>query len=269
MMRTCRLASLSALLIFSFTTPVSAEQTTLTIPALSPVEYYAPSNESLEFLTGQFSPAKHPNFVRLGSNYSSRSNMYLQKEAYEAFKAMYKAAKKDGVRLVIRSAARNFNTQRTIWEGKWNGKRKVGGVLNIDKKIPDPVKRALKILEYSSMPGSSRHHWGTEIDLNSFDNKWFTSGKGKKLYQWLEQNAARFGYCQPYTAKGPDGRGSGYNEERWHWSYTPLAGPYTEQAAQQLRSDMIRGFKGGKTAESVKIVEHYVLGINPACRIAP
>lgn len=246
---------------------ISAEQsTTLNIPALAPMVYHAPSNEPLDFITGRFSPAKHPNFVSLGSQYSNRSNMYLQKPAYDAFKAMYKAAKKDGVRLVIRSAARSFNAQRSIWEGKWIGKRKVGGALNIHKKIPDPMQRARKILEYSSMPGSSRHHWGTEIDLNSFNNDWFDSGKGKRIYNWLQQNAARFGFCQTYTAKSIDGR-TGYNEEKWHWSYMPLSGPYTEQAAQQLRNHMIRGFKGAETAEAVNIVGEYVLGINPQCRL--
>lgn len=258
-----------AILLFSLATPGSAQQNTiLSITPIAPTEkYHAPSNEALDFLMGRFSPSKHPNFVSLGSRYSNRSNMYLQKEAYAAFKAMYKAAKQEGVVLVIRSAARSFKAQRSIWEGKWTGKRKVGGRLNIHKKIPDPVQRAYKILEYSSMPGSSRHHWGTEVDLNAFNNKWFNSGKGKKLYRWLQQNAARFGFCQTYTAKGPDGRSHGYNEEKWHWSYIPLSGPYTEQAAQQLRNDMIRDFKGEETAGAINIVEHYVLGINPQCRL--
>ncbi len=259
-----------ALLTLSLAAPIGAEQTTtLAIPTLAPVAYQAPAGVSHDFLMGRFSPATHPNFVRLSEQHSSRSNMYLQKPAYAAFKAMYAAAQKEGIRLVIRSAARGFSAQRSIWEGKWTGKRKVGGALNIHKKIPDPVRRARKILEYSSMPGSSRHHWGTEVDLNAFNNDWFASGKGRQLYRWLQQNAARFGFCQPYTAKGGDGRSSGYNEEKWHWSYLPLAGPYTEQAAQQLHNSMIRGFKGAETAEAVNIVGEYVLGIDPRCRLHP
>ncbi|NJK84501.1 MAG: M15 family metallopeptidase [Saprospiraceae bacterium] len=45
---------------------------------------------------------------------------------------------------------------------------------------PNPQERALKILKYSSMPGTSRHHWGTDIDLNSFSNSYFEQGEGKK-----------------------------------------------------------------------------------------
>ena len=38
---------------------------------------------------------------------------------------------------------------------------------------------------------------------------------------WLVQNGASYGFCQPYTA----GRCAGYNEEKWHWSYMPLSEP--------------------------------------------
>jgi D-alanyl-D-alanine carboxypeptidase len=106
--------------------------------------------------------------------------LYLRKETYEAFLKMHAAAKADGIQLVVRSATRNFNYQKRIWEGKWNGQRKIAGNQNAAKAYPDPVQRALKILEYSSMPGSSRHHWGTDLDLNAFNNEWFEKGIGKK-----------------------------------------------------------------------------------------
>jgi len=50
------------------------------------------------------------------------------------------------------------------------------------------------------MPGTSRHHWGTDVDLFSLDNKFFESGDGKIWYSWMVQNAAKYGFCQPYTA---------------------------------------------------------------------
>ncbi|MBK8672515.1 MAG: D-alanyl-D-alanine carboxypeptidase family protein [Bacteroidetes bacterium] len=30
------------------------------------------------------------------------------------------------------------------------------------------------------MPGSSRHHWGTEVDINALSNAYFSTGEGKK-----------------------------------------------------------------------------------------
>jgi LAS superfamily LD-carboxypeptidase LdcB len=114
------------------------------------------------------------------------------------------------------------------------------------------------------MPGTSRHHWGTDIDLNAFTNTYFESGAGYKIYQWLLTNAASYGFCQPYTKKGVN-RPSGYEEEKWHWSYLPISVALTQQAAQTLTDDQIKGFKGAEVAETIKVVQNYVLGIEPRC----
>ena len=121
------------------------------------------------FLMGKFSASKRNDFIRINKRYASRTGMYMQKLPYDAFRAMHSAAKQQGITLKILSAARSFYHQKSIWEAKWNGKRRVGGIRNIKRTIKNPTKRARKILEYSSMPGSSRHHWGTDIDLNSFN----------------------------------------------------------------------------------------------------
>lgn len=244
---------LASTLLFTATTHVSAAQ-----PAPPPVD----PQSAISFLMGQAGVEKQ--FVTIASRYASRKGMKLQPDAYEAFKQMHSAAKKDGIKLVIKSATRNFNYQKGIWERKWTGARKVDGQ-NLSRTMPNPITRALKILENSSMPGSSRHHWGTDIDLNSFNNSYFRSGKGKKEYDWLVANAAQFGFCQPYTAKG-EGRNTGYNEERWHWTYMPISQRYTNDAGLYLNDTVFHGFKGSEAAESIKIVENYVLGINPACR---
>lgn len=220
------------------------------------------SAKATSFLMGHFDPKRRDNFVTIENKYASRAGMTLQKEAYDAFKAMHAAAKQDGITLTIKSATRNFSYQRGIWEAKWNGDRAVSGQ-NLAKTMPDPKQRALKILQYSAMPGSSRHHWGTDIDLNSFNNSYFASGKGKREYDWLTQNAPNFGFCQTYTAKG-QGRQTGYNEEKWHWSYLPLSKTYTQQA-RQLDNQQFQGFSGAATASDIDVVNNYVLGIDPRC----
>jgi LAS superfamily LD-carboxypeptidase LdcB len=112
------------------------------------------------------------------------------------------------------------------------------------------------------MPGTSRHHWGTDIDLNSFSNKWFESGKGLKLFNWLEANAAKYGFCRPYTANRPHG----YQEEKWHWSYSPLSVPMIKVAQQTLNDQQISGFLGSETAQQIGVVNKYILGISNSCR---
>ena len=219
------------------------------------------SSISLEYLMGKFDPARDPQFVRIEDQYATRKGLLLHQETYEAFKKMHAKAKAEGIELRILSATRNFDTQKSIWEAKWLGSRKIENGKDASKVYPDPVQRALKILEYSSMPGTSRHHWGTDIDINNLNNSYFKSGKGLKEYQWLQHNAASFGFCQPYTA----GRPAGYLEERWHWSYLPLAQKLTDQAKIRLKNEAIAGFKGAQTAKQIEVVKHYVLGINQDC----
>lgn len=224
-----------------------------------------PDTFGIAYLTGRFDPAAHPDFTLIDPADADREGLYLRKDAYEAFKKMSAAAGEEGIRLIIRSAARNFDYQRGIWEAKWTGARTLSSGENAAEAYPDPRDRALKILEWSSMPGASRHHWGTDIDLNAFNNEYFTKGEGKKIYDWLTAHAHEYGFCRPYTEKGPE-RPYGYNEEKWHWSYEPVSRLLTREAEQRLRDDMIRGFKGAEAAEKIGVVEKYVLGVNAACR---
>lgn len=247
--------------------PEQVELTEATTPKKTEQERGMTLSEdfTVEYLMGKFDPAEHPDFTKIEPQHRDDRVRYLRKDAYNAFREMYEAALADGVKLRIISATRNFDAQKGIWEAKWTGQRRTTGVDgDITQVLPDAKDRALKILEYSSMPGSSRHHWGTDIDLNNLNNDYFESGEGKKIYAWLRAHAREYGFCQPYSPKGPE-RPYGYNEERWHWSYVPVAGQLTEMAREKLRDEMISGFQGSEAATRIGIVEKYVLGINPEC----
>ncbi|MBL7826150.1 MAG: M15 family metallopeptidase [Saprospiraceae bacterium] len=205
------------------------------------------------YLLGKFDPNKHPDFVKVGAPYTDRPGMMMRKEAFEAFERMWNTAQKEGIQLRIISSTRTFDQQKAIWEGKWT---------RFAATAPKPKDRALKILEYSSMPGSSRHHWGTDIDLNDLNNPSFESGgKYEKLYAWLLAHAHEYGFCQPYTA----GRPSGYHEEKWHWSYQPLSEGFTKAYPVAITEADITGFTGSETASDIQIIQNYVLGINQGC----
>ena len=227
--------------------------------SLPPIEY------SADYIMGKFDPVTHPDFEIIPIQYADRDSLFLRKDALADFIRMHDAAMKDSIKLVIRSATRNFKSQKNIWERKWNGTTILSDGINAATDISDPKERALKILEYSSMPSTSRHHWGTDIDLNAFNNKWFESGKGLKLYTWMLNNAHQFGFCQPYTEKGEE-RPDGYNEEKWHWSYTPVSRPLLEQAKSKLKNEMILGFLGHEQAVAIDVISKYVLGINSQCK---
>ncbi len=213
---------------------------------------------NLSMVMGNYEPSTHESFTLIDKSHADREGLYLQKEAYTAFQEMSKAAEAEGIKLTIRSATRNFDYQRGIWERKW--------AANLKNKIGASNKsNALNILEYSSMPSTSRHHWGTDIDLNSFENSWFESGEGLVLYNWMEEHAGNYGFCQVYTAKDSE-RPNGYNEEKWHWSYLPIADEYYKLAKEHMSDDMISGFSGAGLAKEIKVVDKYILGIDKSCQ---
>ena len=217
-----------------------------------------------KYLLGQVDAKTNNTFARIEVPYTNKSTIFMQTEAYEAYKRMYAAASIEKINLKIVSAFRSFYHQKSIWEAKWTGARKVLGQ-DLSKKYQNAEKRARVILMFSSMPGTSRHHWGTDVDIYSLNDKDFQSGKGKQIYDWLTIHAKDYGFCQVYTTK-PDTRTTGYEEEKWHWSYKPVAEIRLAQYEKHITYKDIVGFKGDGVAKKIKVIENYVLGINPACK---
>jgi zinc D-Ala-D-Ala carboxypeptidase len=220
-----------------------------------------------DYVTGRFNPAKHELFVSLSDMGipTNRTRQTLRREAAAALKDLYAAFRKEhpGAPFWVQSSTRTFFDQKYIWDGKWNGTITVMNV-QLNRAIRDPLRRALEILKFSSMPGTSRHHWGTDFDLNTLYNGYYETGEGAVLYRWLKANAARYGFCQPYTS----GRSRGYSEERWHWSYMPLARSFLARWNMLYRKDpgafSRRGlFCGSEIAG--KLALEYVTAINEGC----
>ena len=216
----------------------------------------------LDYCMGKFNPRSHHDFIQIKDKHAVRKGMLLRKEVYLAFERMYDAAQKDSVDLIIRSATRNFDYQKSIWDRKWDenaGKRAT------TLTYQDKIDIVLSIMRYSAMPGTSRHHWGTDIDINMLNNEYFKSGKGKTVYQWLKENAGSYGFCQVYCDKVDCGRAHGYEEERWHWSYLPTANRILARSKALMSDTLMSGFEGAEVAPLVNAVDHYILGINPDC----
>ncbi|MCG8795371.1 M15 family metallopeptidase [Tenacibaculum finnmarkense] len=210
-------------------------------------------NYSTDFIVGKFNYKKDSSFTKVRKKHASKT-LYINKEVYAAFIKMYAHAKKENIDLKIISGTRSFYEQKGIWERKW---KKYNALKEID--------RALKILEYSSMPSTSRHHWGTDIDLNNLNNSYFDTGKGKKEHDWLLKNAPLYGFYQVYTSK--DMGRKGYHMEKWHWSYLPLSKKYLSFYIKNIQAKDISGFKGAYLASQLNIIELYVNGINKTLKI--
>lgn len=221
------------------------------------------SGTDIRYLLGKFSPEREPGFVEISPHHAVRGGMFLREECYRAFTRMFEAARHDGIELLIVSATRSFAYQKWIWERKWSGKVRVGG-FDLSRKFSDPVERSREILRYSAMPGTSRHHWGTDIDINSVEPRYFQTPEGRRVYQWLAVHAGRYGFCQVYSSRGT-GR-QGYEEEPWHWSYLPLSRQLLRDFLENVGYKHIRGFPGDHTARELQVIERYVQGINTRCR---
>jgi len=220
------------------------------------------------YVTGRFNPAEHKLFINLKKTDIpfTGTDQYLRTETVEALRRMLCDFAKDnpGVKIILRSTTRNFYSQKKIWDEKWSGKRKSTGTADITK-IQDPVEKAMIILMYSSMPGTSRHHWGTDFDINTLNNEYYKKGEGKIIYDWLKANASRYGFCQPYN----EGRQSGYNEEKWHWSYVPLSRQFLKDWNKIYEEDpdkfSEKGIYSG-SSEAGYLAPEYVNSINPDCK---
>lgn len=250
-------------------TPPAPAPATPPAPA-KPAEAPKPSGAhvALKYLIGDIDPAKDPMFAKIPEKYIGGSRVWGHKDAVAAFVRMAEDAEANGYKLKAVSAFRSFSDQKKIWEDKWNGKTLVGGK-KLNVSTPDPKARALKILEFSSMPATSRHHWGTDFDFNSLEPKYFNTKDGKRIYDWLTQHAPQYGFCQVYSPKGPDGRATGYEEEKWHWSYMPVASWYLKQYPIDVGYDHITGFDGATAAKNIDVIKTYVQSINPECKTGP
>ena len=223
-----------------------------------------PSYIDTNFVMGKFEPGDHPEFSSIDKKYADHKGFYMHTKAYKAFKEMWQAAKNDGINLIIISAARNFRYQKFIWNRKWTGEVLLEGKTNAQSYYKTNYDRAIAIMRFSSMPGTSRHHWGTDIDFNAFNNSYFESGEGLKVYDWLSLNAEQYGFVQVYTNKSDSGR-TGYEEEKWHWSYKPISTFCQHVINKQLNNISITGFDGSDVAERIDVKKNYIFGIDKNC----
>lgn len=190
----------------------------------------------------------------------------LQEEAHLSFLAMRKEAFKDGISIQVVSSYRNFDHQKSIWERKFERYRNQG--LSEESIIK-------KIIEYSTIPGTSRHHWGTDIDIvdgsvhapkNILRAVHFhKDGEYVSLRRWLEKHASRFGFFLVYNN---DSKRKGFKYEPWHYSYKPLSKPYLQSYRDLNLKEILQNEKlSGQSHFTEVIFNTYwnenILDINP------
>ena len=95
----------------------------------------------------------------------------IHKSMLHDFLKLQRDAQNAGFDLQVISAFRDYDRQLKIWNAKARGERQ----LIDDQERPldfsklSPTQIMFSILRWTAVPGSSRHHWGTDIDV--FDAK--------------------------------------------------------------------------------------------------
>ncbi|MFM5163697.1 M15 family metallopeptidase [Aeromonas rivipollensis] len=162
-----------------------------------------------------------------------------------AFNDMQVAAAYEGFNLQAASSWRSFERQLAIWNGKWRGERPL---LDADNQPLDALQlgeaeRLHAILRWSALPGTSRHHWGTDLDIYDPDclpagtrlalEPWEYEAGGwfADLGEWLGDHMSDFGFFLPYAKPLDAAQGVAY--EPWHISFA------LESAEQRLDPDAL------------------------------
>ncbi len=156
--------------------------------------------------------------------FTKTSTYTLRPEAAMAYEQMKEAAAKDGIKFQVVSSYRDYDHQNRIWERKYNRFRESG---------LSEIAAIKKIVAYSTIPGTSRHHWGTDLDIVDatpkvsgdllVPSKFHGMGPFCKFKEWMEENSEKFGFYLVYT-DAIDRKGFKY--EPWHYSYKKLSQQY-------------------------------------------
>ncbi len=159
----------------------------------------------------------------------------LHPKAIESFKLLKEDAAKAGFDLRIVSGFRPFDRQLLIFNKKAIGERPIfdenDRVVKVANLSPYALLRS--ILRFSALPGASRHHWGSDIDIydaSSVSSEYVvqlskaevvSGGVFHELHQWLDEQIRKneaHGFYRPYEIDY-----GGVAPEKWHLSFAPLA----------------------------------------------
>jgi LAS superfamily LD-carboxypeptidase LdcB len=192
--------------------------TGLTLAGLSVIPHFSYTTLQDQFTRNQLIGKDESDIV--GDSYTTK----MHREAAIAFQKMKLEAAKVNIDIELVSAYRSFQRQKEIFEAKYKKYTSQGLT---------PTDAINKIIEYSTIPGTSRHHWGTDIDIIDGNAKprpksvlqaelFHGEGPFCKLKDWLTENANSFGFYEVYTN---DANRKGFKYEPWHFSYAPVSKP--------------------------------------------
>jgi LAS superfamily LD-carboxypeptidase LdcB len=199
-------------------------------------------------------------------------------DVVQPFLQLQAEARSAGFDLQVLSGFRGFEEQLSIWNRKATGKRPVldSDAVPLDIATLSDKELAFAILRWSALPGASRHHWGTDLDvydaaakpdgyeIELIPGEVNPGGMFGPLHQWLDDRmvaGTAFGFFRPY-----DRDRNGVAPERWHLSHAPVSVPYLERLTIDVLRTTIRQadieLKHVVLDHLDEIYERFVININ-------
>jgi LAS superfamily LD-carboxypeptidase LdcB len=178
------------------------------------------------------------------------TKLRLHPALFAPLAAMRAAAATEGIELEPVSAFRDFDHQLAIWNAKFRGERVLLG-RDGEPLQPRPQSEPgliEAILLWSALPGASRHHWGTDLDVIDRSGlapgvqpqllraEFAIDGPFARLEAWLSAHCEEFGFYRPY-----DRDRGGVQPEPWHLSFAPLAQPALEALTLEVLREALTG----------------------------
>jgi hypothetical protein len=201
---------------------------------------------------------------------SSHFQKALHRQVEAPLKKLQQKALQEGFDLQVISGFRSYDAQLSIWNRKANGKRPLldskSIPLDISTLRPEEIVNA--ILRWSAIPGASRHHWGTDIDIydgNAIPTEGYDiqlisaevepNGIFGKLHLWLDQlinDGESENFFRPY-----DRDRGGVAPEKWHLSFAPLSERYLRDYSLALFEQTVAQSEISLKEILLQDTEHY------------
>lgn len=150
---------------------------------------------------------------------------------YPDLQKMFDDARAAGLQLFVRDGYRTGDEQKAIMNDKIAAYETEG----YSKKEAKALAKT-----YVAEPGTSEHELGLSVDINSE-----SSGASQDaVYEWLDENAYKYGFIKRYPADKTDI--TGIDNEPWHYRYVGY------EAAKEMKEQNLcleEYLKKGKSSE--------------------
>lgn len=147
--------------------------------------------------------------AKIASAYARDNGMAFDSRAVSYLNDMCKKAADDGVTLLVISCYRPHTRQEALYANE---------LADVKAENPNMSEEQAKELASTvvAYPGTSEHEVGLAVDLNSVEETF----EHTKQFEWLQSNAADFGFVLRYPKDKEDITGIIY--EPWHYRYVGL-----------------------------------------------